>query len=84
MFVQSWDPHPMNSNEHEIVFHTNEHGLSFQNSLDEATHLLQHQTSFSPSRCEDKRNKADRPHVPTELWSEMSEDVRLWYFGYNK
>ena len=84
MFVQSWNLPTINSHEHEIVFQTNEHEFSFQHSLDEAAHLLQHQTSFSPAKQEDKRNKTDRPHVPTELWNQLSEDVRLWYLGYNK
>ena len=75
MFKSAWDSHFSSSNNvHEIVFDDN-----FEDTLQ----LLQHQANIT-SKKEDTRKKEDRPHIPSELWCQLSEDVRLWYLGYNK
>ena len=81
MFVDAWNETSFESNEHEIVFDGNNHN---NNHYDETLHLLQHQTNAIPKSTGDNRNRSDRPHIPTELWSQLSEDVRLWYLGYSK
>ena len=79
MFVDTWQTSNSNTdtklNEHEVVFH---------NEVDETQHLLLHQTKFNPSKKEDTRNKADRPLIPNELWSQLAEDAKLWYLGFSK
>ena len=79
MFADAWNETSFESNEHEIVFDNHNN-----NYYGETLHLLQHQTSVVPKPTGDNRNRSDRPHIPTELWSQLSEDVRLWYLGYSK
>ena len=61
----------------------NVHEIVFDDNFEDTLQLLQHQANIT-SKKEDTRKKEDRPHIPSELWCQLSEDVRLWYLGYNK